>query len=123
MNTIFRKNSCDELLTRLDRLTPQCDRQWGKMSPAQAIEHCARAMDVALGRKVMKQALIGKLLSRFAWKKFMGEGPMPKNSPTGPTLIVKDEPDFEATRSRLCKCIAAMNEAGESAAEGRVHGF
>ena len=123
MKTIFEKEAHDELQERLGKLAVDTNRDWGKMSPAQAMEHCARALDVALGREVMKQAFIGKIFGRFAWNKFMGEGPMPKNSPTGPTLIVKDEPDFEATRARLCECISAMHQAGESGADGRVHGF
>lgn len=123
MKTVFDKEVFDELLIRVSSLSPESERQWGKMSPAQAMEHCARALDVATGRTEMKQALIGKLISWMVWKKFMGEAPMPKNSPTGPTLIVNDEPDFEATRARLSELITAFHTAGESAADGKIHGF
>jgi hypothetical protein len=93
------------------------------MSPAQMMEHNARALEVATGRVEMQQAFLGKVLGRFVRGKFMGEGPMPKNAPTGPTLIVKDEPDFEAARTRLIELITAFHQAGESGAEGKVHGF
>ena len=123
MKTIFDREAHDELQRRLEMISADSKREWGKMSPSQAMEHCARALDVAIGRTEMKQALIGKLFSRFAWKKFMGEAPMPKNSLTGPTLIVKGEPDFDTTLMRLRECITALHEAGEPGAEGRIHGF
>jgi hypothetical protein len=123
MKTLYEKEAFDELIVRVRNLTPECERQWGKMSPAQAMEHCARALDVATGRDVMTQAFLGKLLASFVKKKFMGETPMPKNAPTGPTLVVKDEPDFDATQNRLCDLITDFHNRGESAAEGIVHGF
>lgn len=123
MKTIFDNETHDELLERIGKLAPDTERQWGKMSAAQMMEHNARALDVATGREVMKQAFIGKLISWMVWKKFMGDGPMPKNSPTGPTLVVKDEPDFEATGARLAELITDFHNRGESGAEGKVPGF
>lgn len=54
---------------------------------------------------------------------FIGERPIPRNAPTGPTLIVKDDPDFEATRERLKDLIAEFHALGETGTEGNIHGF
>lgn len=123
MKTLFEAETHEELIERLGKLGPDTAREWGKMSPSQMMEHTARALDVATGRVEMKQAFIGKLLGWMAWKKFMGEAPMPKNSPTGPTLIVHDDPDFETTRARLSELITDFHNRGESGADGMVHGF
>jgi hypothetical protein len=71
----------------------------------------------------MKQAFIGKAIGWIFKNKFLGEQPFPKNSPTGPTLIIKDEPDFESTRIRLSELITDFHSLGESGTDGNVHGF
>lgn len=123
MKTIFDKDTHAELCERLGKLTPDAARQWGKMSPAQAMEHTARALEMANGDKPMKQLFMGKLLSWAFKKKFLGEEPFSKNAPTGPTMIVADEPDFEATRARLKELMTGFHELGPAKTDGNVHGF
>ena len=123
MKSIFEPTTQAELFDRLDRLTPDAGREWGKMSAAQAMEHTARALEMATGRKPMTQAFIGKAIGWIFKGQFLGEKPFPQNSPTGPTLIIKDEPDFEATRERLKELISHFHSLGESGTDGNVHGF
>jgi len=123
MKTIFDKTSHDELLERLAKLEISSERRWGKMSPAQMMEHVARALDLASGRVVVKQSFIGKLLSWMVMKKFLGDGPVPKGAPTSRAFRVDDEPNFETTHARLLELITEFHKEGESAAEGRVHRF
>jgi hypothetical protein len=123
MKTIFEKDTYDELLMRLGSLTPECERQWGKMSASQMMEHTARAMEMATCDESMKQALLGKMLGWMFKNQFLGEEPFRKNSPTGPDFIVKDEPDFEATRVRLNELIDKFHGLGEAGTDGKVHRF
>ncbi|NOT48045.1 MAG: hypothetical protein HOP17_09910, partial [Acidobacteria bacterium] len=51
MKTIFDANTHSELIDRIDRLGPDTERQWGKMTPSQMMEHTARALEMATGRK------------------------------------------------------------------------
>ncbi len=123
MKTIFDKDSHDELEERLGKLTPTARRQWGKMTASQMMEHTARALDMASGKIPAKQRFLGKAIGWIFKKDFLGEKPFPKNSPTGPDFIVKDDPDFEATRSRLKDAITEFHNLGESGTDGNVHGF
>lgn len=123
MKTIFDPNTCDELVTRLGRLSADTERQWGKMSPAQMMEHAARALEMAMGTPPMKQLFIGKLLSWAFRKEFLGEQPFKQGRPTGKNFIIKDEPDFESTRVRLNDLITEFHEMGESGLDGNIHGF
>ena len=123
MKTIFDTETRDELFERLGRLSPQSERQWGKMAPSQMMEHVARALDMAMGKKPMKQIFLGKVLSRFFKKEFLGEKPFKPNRPTGPDFRIKDEPEFEATRARLSRQINEFHDLGESGLDGNVHGF
>lgn len=123
MKTIFDKETHDELAERLGRLTPDAQRQWGKMTPSQAMEHTARALEMATGKRVRKQLLIGKLLSWAFRKEFLGEEPFKQNRPTGKDFVIEDQPEFEATRARLSDLITELHRLGESGADGNVHGF
>lgn len=123
MKTLFDRAVLSELQERVGRLSADSKREWGTMSPAQAMEHCARALDVAVGRDAMKQVLIGKLISRFVKKKFIGEAPMPLNSPTAPSFVVKEECDLEASRKRLSELMTVFHQRSEAGADGVVHGF
>jgi len=123
MKTIFDPETHAELLDRLGKLTPDNERQWGKMSPSQMMEHTARALEMATGKKPMKQHILGKALSWIFKKNFLGEEPFRKNAPTGPDFIIKDEPDFEPTRERLKELITECHGLGESGMDGNVHGF
>ncbi len=123
MKTLFDKDTCDETLERLRRLTSETERQWGKMSPSQMMEHTARALEMATGDVPMQQAFIGKAIGWIFKSKFLGEQPFSQNSPTGPTLIIKDDPDFEATRERLSGLITRFHGLGDSGVDGNIHGF
>ncbi|MGI8813372.1 MAG: DUF1569 domain-containing protein [Pyrinomonadaceae bacterium] len=123
MKTIFDSSTHDELTQRIDRLAVDTPRQWGKMSASQMMEHTARALEMATGKNPMTQAFIGKAIGWIFKGGFLGEKPFPKSSPTGPTLIIKDEPDFAATRERLKDLIKHFHTLGESGTNGNIHGF
>lgn len=124
MKTIFDKDTHDELMERLARLTQDSARQWGKMSPSQAMEHTARVLEMAMSEEQpIKQIFLGKALSWIFKNKFLGEEPFRKNAPTGPDYVIKDEPDFEATRAKLSDLIAAFHGRGADSMEGNVHPF
>ena len=123
MKTIFDKTTHDEIIGRLDNLTANSTRQWGKMSPSQALEHCSRALEAASGKNPMKHALIGKLISWAVKKSFFSEKPMPKNSPTAPEFVIKDDPDFEATKAKLKTLTSEFSALGEAKTDGNMHSF
>jgi hypothetical protein len=122
MKSIFDKTVCDELLARLDKLEATSPRQWGKMSPGQMLEHCARAVEMAKTKET-EQALPGKMIGWMFKKSFLSEKPMPKNAPTGPDFKIKDEPELEATKARLKQLITEFNQLGEAGTDGNVHRF
>ena len=123
MKTVFDAETHGEILERLGKLAPDSGREWGKMSPSQMMEHTARALEMASGKTLEKQALIGKLISWAVKGKFFSDKPMPRNSPTAPTLIIQDDPDFEVTRERLKALIADFHGLGESKTDGNIHSF
>ena len=124
MKTLFEKETCDELFVRLGTLTPECKREWGKMSPSQAMEHTARVLEMATSdEQPIKQIFIGKALGWIFKKSFLGEKPFRKNAPTGPDYVIKDEPELEQTCQRLKELITKFHGLGSDQLEGNVHPF
>jgi hypothetical protein len=102
-----------KLVKRLDALSPECDRQWGKMSPSHDDGDIATGLlRWASGNKPIKQVFLGKALSWIFQKGI----PRLRNlfietDATGPDFIIKDDPDFDATREKLKQCMAGVSRA------------
>ena len=123
MDTLFAPESYQQVLRRVDSLQPQSPRQWGKMSVGQMLEHTARAVEVAAGKRPSTQMFLGKLIGWIFRRGFVGPKPFSKDSPTGPDFIVQGAPDFAATKDRLKTLLAEFHALGEHGCDGNVHGF
>jgi hypothetical protein len=124
MKTIFDTETRDELFERLGKLSPQYERQWGKMTPSQMMEHTARVLEMATSDdQPVKQVFIGKAIGWIFKKRFLGEKPFGKNAPTGPDYKIVDEPELEQTRERLKQMIARFHDQGADGLDGNVHPF
>lgn len=124
MKTLFDPNTRDEVLERLGRLTADSERQWGKMSPSQMMEHTARVLEMATSdEQPIRQMFIGKALSWIFRKDFVGEKPFGKNAPTGADYKIISQPDLEPTRQRLKELIAKFHTIGPDKLDGNVHPF
>ena len=123
MKTLFDPATHEEVARRVESLQPGSERQWGKMTVAQMLEHTARALDMAIGKTPRQQALLGKLIGWIFRKQFVGEKPFGKNGPTGPDFIVQGEPDFGRTRDKVTTLLGEFHALGENGCEGNIHGF
>ena len=124
MKNLFEAATVDEVKERLAQLRPDSERLWGKMNPAQALAHCSAAMEMAVGEKVPPRILIGRLLGRLAKKSMIvNEKPMPRNSATDKSLVVKDERDFVVERQRLREFIDRFAAGGPGVCTKHPHFF
>ena len=51
MKSIFDEKTYQEVLDRLEKLNPESERQWGKMSVAQMLWHCQMPVRLAIKNK------------------------------------------------------------------------
>lgn len=124
MKSIFEPEARDELYERLERLAADSPRQWGKMTPVQAMEHTARVLEMATSdEQPIKQIFLGKALAWIFKGQFVGEKPFRKNAPTGPDYVIKDDPEIEPTRERLKELIMKFYTLGPDGLDGNVHPF
>ena len=106
MKHLYDRSVVAELHERIGRLRPDSARLWGTMNVAQALAHCAGAMENALGDTVLPRHPLGRLIGRWAINGFLIKGkPMGKGAPTHPSVIVSDTRDFDVERQRLTHAI------------------
>jgi hypothetical protein len=123
MNSLFDKTTAEQLKQRIERLTPETQRLWGKMSPAQMLAHCSAAMEVSLGDKIMRQVLIGKLIGGRVKKRLLSGKAMAKNMPTDKAYVVSDDRDLDFERRRLVGFIERFQAGGPVGCTKGPHSF
>jgi hypothetical protein len=123
MKTLFSPADRNALEGRIRALAPETRRLWGKMSAAQAMCHCGRPLETAIGDKPMKQAFIGKIIMPFIRKTIFSEKPFGKSAPTDPTFVVAGERELNAERDQLLTLIDRFVQRGPDAAGKETHSF
>jgi hypothetical protein len=124
MKNLFEVARVEEVKKRIAQMRPDCERQWGKMNPAQALEHCSRGMELALGDKTPPRVLVGRIIGRIVKPMALGnDEPMRRNSPTVKGLVVQDERDLRTERTRLCGLIDRFVAAGPAGCTTHPHSF
>ena len=124
MKNLFEAGRVEEVKQRIGQMRPDSQRQWGKMSPSQALEHCSRGMEMALGDKKLPRAMVGRILGWIVKPKVMAnDKPLRRNSPTMKELVVQEEGDLGAERTRLCGLIERFAAAGPAGCTTHPHAF
>ncbi len=111
------------LLTRLEGLQAESERQWGKMTPAQMCAHCSAALEVATGETPHRRLPIGYLVGWMVRGRMLGPEPFPKSSPTDPRFVVSGPRDFAAERTRLREQVELFVARGREGVAKRPHSF
>jgi hypothetical protein len=112
MKNLFDKDTYTEIISRMNALTPNSLRQWGKMDAAQMLAHCKEAFKVPLSNKKMPRMFIGLLIGWAFKKKLYNDDPWKQNLPTAPNFIIKDERDFEKEKMELSAMINQFYDGG-----------
>ena len=123
VKSLFDPAVFQDTVARVEALQASAPRQWGRMTPAQMLEHVARVVDMACGKGPQRQIWPGRLLSWTIRKSFVGEKPFGKNAPTGRNFVIQNEPDFAAVKTRLLGVMREFQSQGERGCDGNVHAF
>lgn len=121
MPSLFEPTVANEILQRLEKLTPNNGRIWGKMNVAQMMAHLSSVLELATGDRTEKPNLIGRLMGPFIKKVVMSEKPYKQGLPTGPNFIIKDEKKFEQEKAKLITLYKKFIDRGEKGVEGFKH--
>jgi len=123
MKNLFEQETLNEVISRIDKLQPGSQRQWGKMDVAQMMAHCSITMDIASGRLNPPRIFIGRLIGPLFKSIYTNEKQFGKNGPTGKELVVADQRDFARERDQLKVKVRQFYEGGEARCTRRPHPF
>lgn len=123
MPNLFEPTSTTELRRRIESLTPDSPRQWGKMTPAQMMAHCSAWFEMAAGLNTPPRSLLGRIVGRFAKKSVLGKKPIPHNMPTEKSLLQADDRHFTEEQQRLLEWLDKFSSAGPAACTTQPHCF
>ena len=124
MKNLFDAAGVEEVKQRIARLRPDSQRQWGKMNAPQALAHCSRGLELALGDLRPPRALLGRIMGSIIKPKvFRNDEPLRRNTPTVEGLVVQDERDLVKERARLYGLIDRFVSAGPKSCTTHPHSF
>lgn len=114
MKNIFDIKVVDEVVGRINKLTPKSAGLWGKMNVAQMMAHCNVSYEMVYTDKHPKPNGAMKLMLKlFVKQPVVNEKPYKKNSRTAPAFLIVDERDFEKEKQRLIDYLIKTQELGE----------
>jgi hypothetical protein len=123
MKNLFQPEAVDEVISRIDKLQPAAQRQWGKMDAAQMMAHCSAAMDLASGQLIRPRVLVGRLIGSFIRPIYSNEKPFSRNNPTDAKLVISDTRDFGREQDQLKNRIRQFQQGGEAQCTTHPHPF
>lgn len=123
MKNIHEQATLQEILTRIDTLSPATQRQWGKMNVSQMLAHCANALEVNLGDKVYKRGLAGRLFGRLAKRSIVGPKPFKQGLPTDPNFVIANSREFDMEKQRLVSLIKRLSASDPQLLAANAHPF
>jgi len=101
-----------EIIARINKLTPQTPQQWGKMNVAQMLAHVQIPMGVALGTHTVRGNAIMRLILPLFKKMLYDERPWKQGLPTDKTFVMTGiAKDFEQEKNQLLDKINRFAEA------------
>jgi hypothetical protein len=123
MNNLYNQLDVTEIIERINNLTVNTQRQWGKMNVAQMLAHVNVSIETAMGLNFPKRMFIGRLIGGFMKSKVLNEKPMDKNSPTDKYYVFTDSREFEKEKEKCIVLIKIFYEAGPQKCTTHPHSF
>ncbi|MGC3943065.1 MAG: DUF1569 domain-containing protein [Chryseolinea sp.] len=122
---IFSTETTNELIARINNLTPATKPQWGKMNVGQMLAHlCVMYEMVYEDKHKRPNAFMRFLITMVAKSTVVGDKPYPRNVRTAPAFVITDQRDFEKEKRRLINYITRTEKDGEAFYDGREsHSF
>ena len=112
---IFTKEVATGLVARINKLTPDTQPKWGKMSVEEMIAHCCVSYEMAYENKYPKpNAALKFILKLVAKNAVVNETPYKHSERTAPQFIIKGNRNFESEKKRLVDYINKTQQLGES---------
>ena len=120
MKNIFSEAVTNEVISRIEALTPDTKANWGKMSVSQMMAHCNVAYTMAFSTSKKRPKFLTRLVLKLIVKPIViSEKPFSKNGKTAPQFLITDDKNFEEEQSKLIENIRKVQKLGADYFEGK----
>jgi Protein of unknown function (DUF1569) len=93
MKSIFDKTIRDEVIDRINALTPESKPRWGKMTVEQMVRHCEICEEYYFGNVKVGRSFLGRIVGKMAIKSILKDenSSFRKNSQTRTVFLVTED--------------------------------
>jgi hypothetical protein len=120
MKSVFNPTDVAELTDRINKLTPESERLWGKMAIGQMLAHCNVTYEMVYTNKHPKPNFLMRLILKSIVKPTVcGPTPYKRNLRTAPAFLIAGDRDFEVEKKRLLDHIDQTLQLGERHFDGK----
>jgi len=109
VKNLFDPSVKQEIIDRINKLTPQTQRQWGKMNVEQMLAHVQLPISCAYGAHQVKGSFLLKLLGPLFKSVLYNEKPYKQSLPTDKSYVVVDTKDFEKEKQGLLEKLSMFS--------------
>jgi len=120
---MFDPSVKQEIIDRINKLTAQTQRQWGKMDVAQMLAHVQQPIEVAYGKRELKSHWLLKLIGPLFKTKLYNGQPYKQGLPTDRSYVMTGTvKDFEKEKQQLLEIIDRFHDPNLTDARHPVFG-
>lgn len=120
MKNLFEDTSRQEILNRIENLTPESKPLWGKMDVAQMLAHNIVGMELALNNQKPARGFMGRLMGGMVKKALLSPKPFKKNGYTPKEFKMVTPKDFNEQKTKI---VNVINKFQKGAIKDKVHPF
>ena len=111
LKDMFDPATRQEILDRINKLTPQSTALWGKMNVGQMLAHLRMPIGVAVGSHTLPRTLFGRIFGPIAKPIMYNDKPFKRNLPTDKSFVMTgQEKEFEKEKQNLVNLINNFKE-------------
>ncbi|HUR65974.1 MAG TPA: DUF1569 domain-containing protein [Chitinophagaceae bacterium] len=119
VKNLFDNAVKQDIIVRINQLTPSTERKWGKMNVSQMLAHVQLPIGIAYGTHNPKGSFLLRMIGPLFKSKLWDKKPYKQGLPTDPTFIMTgSERNFEKEKAIL---IDLVNRFDESTVVGEKH--
>jgi len=111
LQNLFDPAVKQEIIDRINKLTPQSPAQWGKMNVAQMLAHLQVPIGVAEGTNKIKRTLFARIVGPLAKPILYSNKSFKRSLPTDPSFVmIGSEKDFKKEKQNLVEMVSSFSE-------------
>jgi hypothetical protein len=123
MKTLFQKGTVDEIISRIENLSPDTQNLWGKMNVEQMLAHCFVGIKTATGETYLKSSIFIRMIGRFFKSLTTNDKQFTHGNPTHKGFVIGSTGGFKKEKENLVNLIGKFSAAGESICTKNPHAF